>query len=168
MLGFSSPSRRLNSKPLVKAWITRPLPSPHLSHCRAPSPTLSNVSYSSLPPPRKGMCPNPHPAPIRALVHLQPMSKRVIRPLFSQPISRSAGILWNLSSPWVIRQTWPHDRCWLSLFIRKLSCCTSNISHLNKLIFLFNSPWRKILLSNPHAQTTTRVTMYFSVWNWNA
>ena len=57
---FKASSRRQNSKPLAKRRITRPLSSHQLSHC-SPSPTLSNLAYSFLPPPKKGMWPTPHP-----------------------------------------------------------------------------------------------------------
>lgn len=63
VLGFKAPSRTLNSKPLAKTRITRPLSS---SHCNAPSPTLSNLAYSFLPPTRKVMWP-PHPASVGTL-----------------------------------------------------------------------------------------------------
>ena len=57
---FQVPSRRLNSKPLAKALITRPLSSPNLSHYNASSPTLSNLAYSFLLPARKGMWATSH------------------------------------------------------------------------------------------------------------
>ena len=85
-------SRRLNSKPLAKIRITRALSSPSpppLSHCNAPSPTLSNLAYSFLPPTRKGMGLTRHPTPIGALY--QPTHKCILRPLFPQPIRRSVG-----------------------------------------------------------------------------
>ena len=64
LLGFTSHLRRLNSKPLAKTRITRPLSSPLLSHYNALSPTLNNLAYSFLLPIRKGMWPTPHPASI--------------------------------------------------------------------------------------------------------
>ena len=62
LLGFKSSSRRLNSKPLAKTRITRPVSSPHPSHCNAPSPTLNTLTLFFLPPKRKCMWPTPHPA----------------------------------------------------------------------------------------------------------
>ena len=61
------------------------------SHCNVPSPTLSNLSYSLLPPMRNGVWPIPHPSH-RDLLCPQPISKCIIRPLFSEPVSRSAGV----------------------------------------------------------------------------
>ena len=60
MLGFNCPSRRLNSKPLAKTRIIRPLSLPHRSQCSAPSMTMSNRAYSFLLPARKGMWLPPH------------------------------------------------------------------------------------------------------------
>ena len=99
---FKASSRRWNSKPLAKTRMTRPLSLPHPSHCNAPSPTLSNLAYSFLPPPGKGMCPF-LTLPLQGPYTPQPTSKGIIRLLFAQPVSRSAGVSWDLSSPWAIK-----------------------------------------------------------------
>ena len=70
----------------------------HPSHCLPPSPTLSNLAYSFLPPTRKGMWPTPHPTPtgshmtstnqqVHCKTPLSPTSQQVsrciLRPLLS-------------------------------------------------------------------------------------
>ena len=110
----------------------------HSTHLIAvsPPPALGNLAYSFLTTTRKGMWPTPPSN--RGLIHPQPTSKCIIRPLFPQPISRSAGVSRDLSSlPGLKKQTQPCAQSWLSLTIKKLSCCVSSISYLNKLFFLF-------------------------------
>ena len=75
---FQAPSRTLNSKPLAQTRMTRPLSLPCPSHCNAPSSTLSDPSYSFLPPTRKGMWPTLHP-PLRCLICPQPTSKCIVK-----------------------------------------------------------------------------------------
>ena len=61
-------ARRQNSKPLAKTRMTKPLSSLScLSHWNSPHPTLSNLTYSLMPPARKGMWLTPHPTPIGAI-----------------------------------------------------------------------------------------------------
>ena len=72
VIAFKSPSRRLNPKPRAKTRITGPLSLPHLSHCNASSPTLSNLASSFLFPTRKGML----RLLTQPLYHLFPMQMR--------------------------------------------------------------------------------------------
>ena len=98
-------------------------------------PLLSNLDYSFLPSTRKVIWPTPHPAPMETLYAPQPTSKCTLRSLFPQPFSSSAGVFWDLSSPWVIKtdKTWAW--CQFSLIIRKSSHWVNSISCLNKLVF---------------------------------
>ena len=140
LLNFKSPSRKLNSKPLAKARITISLSSSHFSHCNAPSPTLSNLANSFLPPTRKGMWPTPHPAPIQATyasnqsasiskdpILPQPTSKCIRRP-HSSPTNLQGNkcmarpllallCLWAITTDTTMRQSQ------LFLIIRKLAHC---------------------------------------------
>ena len=106
LLDFKAPAREYNSKPLAKIRITRPLSSPHTSHCKAPSLTWSNLAYSFLPPTRKGMWPTPH-LPIRCLISPQSTSKCMGRPHLSstnQQVGRCVvRPLLSLLCPWAIK-----------------------------------------------------------------
>ena len=58
------------------------------------------------------------PRPYRDLISPPPTGKGIARPLFPQPISRSAGVSWDPSPPWAIKtDTTPHhgvSSLWLS------------------------------------------------------
>ena len=103
VLGFRSPSRRLNSKPLVKTKIIRSSSSPCPSHCNAPFPSMRirpTPCYSLL---GKYVA---HSLPLRGNIHTQPTSKCIIRPLFPQPISRSAGVSRDQPENQICPCTW--------------------------------------------------------------
>ena len=85
ILGFKTPSRKLNSKLLAKNYQTPIITPPSLSN--APSSTLSNLDYSFLLPTRKGVWPTPYPTPTGAIYTPN------LPPLFPQPVGRSAGVL---------------------------------------------------------------------------
>ena len=102
LLGFKAPSGRLSSKPLVKTRITTPLSLPYPPHCNAPSATLSNLAYFSLALLGKvcGLLLN---LPLQGSCIPQLTSKYILRLLFPQLISRSAGVSWDLPSPRAIK-----------------------------------------------------------------
>ena len=73
----------------------------------------------------------------------QPTCKCIIRPLFPQPISRSAGAISRslacerpLLSPWVIKTDMTTSLA-SALPVGQSPCCTDSVSVLNKLFFLF-------------------------------
>ena len=103
LLGFRSSSRKMNSKPLAKTRITRSLSLPHPSHYNAPSPTSSHLPYPFFLPLLGKYVFHSSPGPYRALYAPQPTSRYILRPHIPQPISRSAGVWQDLSSPWVIK-----------------------------------------------------------------
>ena len=107
MLGFKALQGYRTQKSLAKTRITRSLASPNPSHCNGPFPTLSNLAYSFLPPTRRGSWPTPHSASLGPL-YIPKQPKSVSQdPIFPLPISRSAGVFRDLSSPRVIKTHMP-------------------------------------------------------------
>ena len=97
-VGFKASSRRQNSEPLAKTRITRPLSLPYLYHCNAPSPTLSILAYSFLPPTRKGVWSTCHPA-----LHIGPYTP----PTNQQMYSMIPFYPTNQQVSWCIHETSP-------------------------------------------------------------
>lgn len=132
MLDFEAPSRRMNSKSLARARITRPLSLSHPSHCNAPSPTLSNLAYSFLTPTRNSMWPTPQMPLLGPYFPNKPTSC-IIKPFFP---NQSAGQeVYPKTSLFSLGYKNRHHGQ-LSLIIRKSSLYVSSLSHL-KLFFLF-------------------------------
>ena len=96
---------------------------------KPPPPTLSNLSYSFLPATRNNWQPTPLPtlyAPTNQQVYCWEQ-----RPLFSQSACQQG---YHKTSPFFLGYKNRHghtlSQCWLSLVVRKSSCCISSTSIL--------------------------------------
>ena len=145
-------SRRENSKPLATTRISRPLSLPHPSHCNAPTAPRSNLAYSFLPP---SMRPTSYSTPIK--LYKPPANQQVYCKTPLSPTNQlvSRCIRRSLLSPWATKTDITMCPGLFSLIIRGSSCCTSSISHLNKLFFLFTWLCWKVPFSDPCTQTVT-------------
>ena len=88
MFNFKSSLRRQNSKPLAKTRITRPLSSPHPSHCNAPVlpwPTRSTPSY-----PLPGVWPTSH-LPATGVLYVPPTNQQVYCKTLLSPINQQVS-----------------------------------------------------------------------------